>query len=264
MSNRLTLITGASSGIGAVYADRLARRGHDLILVARDRIRLGNLAAKLAQDHSVRVETFPADLSDPGDLARVEARLRSDSAIGMLVNNAGILSSGEIAAADPDRLESVIRINVVAVTRLAAAAAASFAGRGRGTIVNIGSVTALMAESFEPTYLASKAYVLAFTQALHHQLAPHGVNVQAVLPGVTRTPILDGFDEAALPSEIVMDAGDMVDAALAGLEAGEIVTIPSLPDVSQWAALEQARLLLAPNLSRSLPAERYRVGNGRS
>jgi uncharacterized protein len=255
------LITGASTGIGAIYADRLARRGHDLILIARDKAKLDALAARLSEETGVAVEVLPADLGKAGDLARVEARLRTDPAISGLVNNAGISGGGDIASVDPDRLEALIQLNAIALTRLSAAAAAAFSPRGEGTIVNIGSVTAFMAESFEPVYLATKAYVLAFSQALATQLAPKGVRVQIVLPGITRTPIWDkaGADVDAFPAEMVMNADDMVDAALAGLDLGELVTIPALPDHADFERLEEARLALGPNLSRSRPADRYRV-----
>lgn len=255
------LITGASTGIGATYAERLARRGNDLILVARDKVKLDALAARLARETGVAVETLAADLGRPDGLARVEARLRTDPAITGLVNNAGISGSADIATADPDELEAIIRLNVTALSRLSAAAATAFSARRAGTIVNIGSVTAFMAESFEPVYLATKAYVLAFSQALAAQLAPAGVRVQIVLPGVTRTPIWDkaGTDLTAFPREMVMEVGPMVDAALAGLDLGEQVTIPSLPDIADWQRLEAARLALGPNLSRDRPAERYAI-----
>ena len=175
------LITGASSGIGATYADRLSAAGHDLILVARDRAKLEALAEKLGARDGTRIEILPADLAVPADLRDVERRLLNDG-IDTLINNAGVSVGGAFESADPDRLEHLIDLNITAVTRLAAAAAAAFTARGHGTIVNIGSVTALLPERFEPTYLASKAYVLAFSQALAAQLADKGVRVQAVLP----------------------------------------------------------------------------------
>lgn len=261
MTKNKSLITGASSGIGATYADRLAAQGHDLVLVARDKMRLHALAQRLSSRYGIEAEALPADLLSTSDLNRIEARLREDPSITMLVNSAGMAGGGVVACADPDRLETIIRLNVVALTRLSAAAAAAFSARKAGVIVNLGSVTALMAESFEPTYLASKAYVLAFSQALRQELGPKGVTVQVVLPGVTRTEIWakSGNDIAALPQEMVMEVGDLVDAALAGLALGEPVTIPSLPDLSNWERLEEARLGLGPNLSRSAPADRYRV-----
>jgi len=258
MANK-ALITGASSGIGATYADRLAGRGYDLILVARDAKRLEAAAAELEARHGVSVETLPADLGDGEALARVETALRTDPAISLLVNNAGIAGPTAFVGADPALVESLLRLNVVALTRLAGAAADAFAGRGKGIIVNIGSVTSLAPERFEPTYAASKAFVLTFSQGLAAELAPRGVTVQAVLPGITRTEIWErsGRDLGAVPADKVMEVGDMVDAALAGLDSGEGVTIPSLPSLSDWQAFESARGALGPNLSGRSPAARY-------
>ena len=267
MTTRETaLVTGASSGIGAAYADRLARRGFDLILVARDRVRLGELAGRLAGETGVAVEVLPADLGAADDLARVERRLAAEDGPSFLVNNAGIAGGGPIATADPDRLEAMIRLNVVAVTRLAVAIAPRLARQGRGTIVNIASVTALMPDAFEPVYPATKAYVLSLSEGLDHELRAHGVRVQAVLPGITRTAIWAnaGHDVAAFPAAMVMEVDEMVDAALAGLDLGERVTIPSLPDMAEWQALVDARLRLRPGLSRSRAADRYATAGARA
>ena len=255
------LIPGASAGIGATYAERLARRGHDLLLVARDRVRLEALAARLRADTGVSVEVLPADLTQRADLARVEQRLREDARITMLVNNAGIAVAGSLVDADPDRLEAMIQLNVVAPTRLAAAVAPRFAAAGSGTLVNVASVLALAPEMFNGSYSGTKAYVLNLSQALQHELAPRGVRVQAVLPGATRTELWEraGIELANLPPSMVMDVNEMVDAALAGLDHGETVTIPSLPDQGDWEAYSAARLALAPNLSRDRAAPRYRA-----
>lgn len=256
------LITGASSGIGAVYADRLARRGHDLILVARDRQRLDALAARLTQQTGRRVEGLPADLAQPAERRRVEDRLRADPAISLLVNNAGIAASGGLVDGDLDRLEAMIQINAIAVMRLAGAAAPGFAARGRGTIINIASVLALAPELFNGVYSGTKAFVLNLSQSLQKEVGERGVRVQAVLPGATRTEIWErsGTDPAHLPQEMLMGVEEMVDAALAGLDQGELVTIPSLPDAGQWEAFNAARLTMQPNLSRDRAAARYRVG----
>lgn len=262
MTTRLeatALVTGASSGIGATYADRLARRGYDLILVARDVGRLEALARRLRAESGVAVEVLPADLTVRADLVRVEQRLRADPAIGVLVNNAGMAAPGDLLGADPDLLETMIQLNVTAVTRLAVAAADAFAARGRGTIINIASVLALLPERFNGAYSGSKAYVLNLSLALNQELAGRGVRVQAVLPGATRTEIWDrsGRPIDSLPPEMLMEADELVDAALAGLDQGELVTIPSLPDAGEWDALTAARLKLAPNLSRNHAAGRY-------
>ena len=257
----VAVVTGASSGIGAVYADRLARRGYDLIIAARDEARLNDLAVRLRAEAGVAVEVIPTDLTVRADVVRLEARLRDDPAITLLVNNAGASLSDPFAAADPDALEGLIQLNVVAVTRLANAAANGFSRAGRGTIVNIGSVVGLAPEFRNSVYGATKAFVLYLTQSLNEELAGSGVVLQAVLPGATRTEIWDrsGHGIENVPSEILMDVDELVDAALAGLDQGELVTIPSLPDPADWAALQAARLNLGPNLSKPHPAPRYGV-----
>ncbi|MEE4451081.1 SDR family oxidoreductase [Novosphingobium resinovorum] len=257
MTKGTFLITGASDGIGAVYADRLARRGHDLILVARRADKLEALAATITAETGVRVETLGADLARADDLARVEQRLREDAAITGLVNNAGIAGETTFAGADPAYLTGMIDLNVLAVTRLAAAIAPRLAEIGGGTIINMTSVTALMPDGFTAVYPATKAYVLAFTEALETELGAKGVRVQAVLPGITRTPIWTEAQLANFPAEMVMDVDDMVDAALKGLDLGETITIPALPDNADLDAYLNARRALRPNLSRNRPAERY-------
>ncbi|MGJ7514117.1 SDR family NAD(P)-dependent oxidoreductase [Pseudomonas baetica] len=259
-SKGTALVTGASSGIGAVYAQRLASRGFDLLLVARDQQRLDDAANKLRAEYGVQVEVLKADLTQKDDVLKLEQRLRSDSSISLLLNNAGVAADGLLANADTDQLEHMIQLNVTAVTRLASAAAASFAKAGRGMIINIASVVALFPERFNATYSASKAYVLSLTQSLNAELDGTGVKVQAVLPGVTRTEIWErsGIDASQIPAEMVMEAGEMVDAALSGLDQGELVTIPSLPDAADWDAFVAARLVMAPNLSKSKAAARYK------
>ncbi|MDP3783950.1 MAG: SDR family oxidoreductase [Sphingopyxis sp.] len=257
MTKQSFLITGASDGIGAVYADRLARRGHDLILVARRADKLAALADQLRSDNGVSVDIIAADLAKPDDLARVEARLRTDEAITGLINNAGIAGESSFVEADPAFLGGMIDLNIVAVTRLSAAIAPRLAAKGAGAIVNITSVTALMPDSFTAVYPASKAYVLAFTEALQVELGAKGVRIQAVVPGITRTPIWDEAQLANIPAEMVMDVNDMVDAALAGFDQGETVTIPALPDMADYDVYIAARSALRPNLSLARPAPRY-------
>ena len=260
MTTDTVLITGASTGIGAVYADRLARRGHDLILVARDRARLEALAGRLGDETGRRVEVMVADLTDPLGLRRVEGRLKADAAIGMLVNNAGMAASGTLAEVDPDLLERMVMLNSVAPMRLAAAAARGFLARGRGTVVNIASVLALAPERFNGVYSATKAFVLNLSLSMRQELGDKGTRVQAVLPGATRTEIWGraGVDVDQFPAEMVMGVEEMVDAALLGLDRDEAVTIPPLPDVAEWERFTAARLAMGPNLSRSQVAARYR------
>ena len=255
------LITGASSGIGAIYADRLARQGYDLILVARSADRLRAAATRITAETGRTVEIVGADLTDPAELAEVETLLRTDSSITLLVNNAGVGATAPLLTAEIGKMETIIDLNVTALTRLTYAAAPSFVARGHGTIINIASVVAVYPELLNGVYGGSKAFVLAFSQSLHHELADKGVRVQAVLPGATATEFWDvaGTPVQHLPQEIVMRTEDMVDAALAGLAQGELVTIPSLPEQGDWTAYETARQTLMPNLSRAEPAARYKA-----
>lgn len=255
------LITGASTGIGAVYADRLAKCGHDLILVARDRQRLDQLAARLAAETGRRVDVLVADLTQSTNLRLVEERLRNDTTITTLVNNAGLATMEPLAVADIEKIQRLIDLNVTAFTRVAAAVVPNFVARKRGTIINIASVVALAPEMISASYSASKAYVLAFTQAMQNELGAQGIRVQAVLPGATRTEIWErgGTDINNLPAEILMSVDEMVDAALSGLDQGELITIPSLPNLADWETYNKARIALGPNLSRNHAANRYKV-----
>jgi short-subunit dehydrogenase len=255
------LITGASSGIGATYADRLARRGHDLVLVARDEARLNALAARLRAEAGVAVSVLKADLTDKAGVRAVEQRLRDDAAITLFVNNAGMAPSQPLLSADLDRLDVLVELNVAAASRLAVAAAQAFVARGGGRIVNIASALAVAPERFNGVYSGTKAFLLALTQSLAVELAGKGVTVQAVLPGFTRTEIFDraGVDVSGMDPSRIMAVGEMVDAALVGLDRGEVVTIPSLADPAVWDAAEAARLALGPGLSNNHPAPRYGV-----
>ncbi|MCA1540410.1 SDR family oxidoreductase [Bradyrhizobium sp. NBAIM32] len=255
------LITGASTGIGAIYADRLAKRGHDLILVARNRQRLASLARRLGNETGRKVETVEADLTSPADLRRVEQLIRTNGDISVLVNNAGVGASAPLIDSDIDKMEDMIRLNVGALTRLTYAAVPGFIARGHGTIINIASIVAIAPELLNGVYGGSKAFVLAFTQSLVHELAGKGIRIQAVLPGATATEFWDiaGTPVHQLPAEIVMSADDLVDAALAGLDLGEVVTIPALADKSEWDRHESARLAMTNKLSSTIPAPRYNL-----
>jgi len=253
------LITGASSGIGAVYADRLARRGYDLILVARNRERLAALADRLTTETRRNVEVIDADLNDRAALAGVEARLREDASITLLINNAGAGTHTPLLESDVERMTRMIELNVTALTRLAYAAAPAFVSRGKGAIINIGSVVGIAPEILNGVYGGTKSFVLGFSQSLHHELAARGVRVQAVLPGATATDFwaVGGLPVENLDQNIVMTATALVDAALVGFDRGEVVTIPSLHAVEEWEAYEAARVAMSGHLSSNTPASRY-------
>ena len=254
------LITGASSGIGAVYADRLARRGHDLVLVDRDRDRLCSPASGITDDTGRSVEVLTADIGTAKGLRSVERVLATDASLTMLVNNAGRASSAPLLTSDPDEMQRMINLDVTALMRFACAACPAFTERGRGTVISVASVVALTPEQLNGVHVGVKAFAVAFTQSLHSELSSKGIRVQVVLPAATTTEFRrpDGISVERLPSRMVMSIITMVDAALAGLDLGEIVTIPSLPDVAQWDVYEAARQAMRRKLSRAEPAARYR------
>ncbi|MFS8049428.1 SDR family NAD(P)-dependent oxidoreductase [Rhizobium sp. BR 314] len=255
------VVTGASSGIGAIYAHRLANEGYDLILVARNGERLRALASRLTDETGRTVETLSADLGSKDDLARVEKVLREDQSITILVNNAGFGGTAPLIASDADKMQDMIDLNVTAVMRLTYAAVPGFVARGHGTIVNIASIVAIAPELLNGVYGGTKAFVLAFSQSLKHELADKNIRIQVVLPGATATEFwgIAGTPVELLPGEIVMSAESMVDASLAGLADGEFATIPALEDAGLLQAYEKARQALMPNLSRSVPARRYKL-----
>ncbi|MCQ8784087.1 SDR family NAD(P)-dependent oxidoreductase [Mangrovibrevibacter kandeliae] len=257
-SRSTALVTGASSGIGAAYADRLARRGHDLVLVARDAARLQTLAARLRSETGAAVDILPADLTKPADLAALEERLRQDGRIGLLVNNAGAVSPGGFAAEDLQPLYTLVDLNVTALTRLAGAAVQGFLAHGRGgAIVNLGSVVGFAPELFAGVYGATKAYVLALSQAMNAELAGKNIYVQAVLPSGTKTEIWERSGRAT--DDWMMDVDDLVDAALVGFDRREAVTIPPFEDAALFDTYETARKALLSQFRASKPATRYRT-----
>jgi uncharacterized protein len=260
MSTRpAVLITGASTGIGAVYAERFAQRGHDLVLVARDQARLDALAARLRSEHGVAVDVIPADLTQLGDLTTVETRLRDDARISILVNNAGAALSGSFIDQSTDSVAQLVALNTTALVRLASAIAPRLAKAGDGAIINIGSVVGLAPEFGMSVYGATKAFVLFLSQGLSLELSPRGVYVQAVLPAATRTEIWDrsGVDINTLNE--IMEVGDLVDAALLGFDRREPVTIPPLQEAERWDDLQSARQGLLGQIRQSAVAQRYQT-----
>ncbi len=258
-SHSTVLITGASTGIGAIYADRFARRGHDLVLVARDKARLETLAARLREETGAAVDTLPADLTQPGDLAAVETRLREDARIETLINNAGAALSGHFIDQSTDDVARLVSLNTTALVRLASAVAPRLAQAGKGAIVNIGSVVGLAPEFGMSVYGATKAFVLFLSQGLSLELTPKGVYVQAVLPAGTRTEIWEraGIDSSSMPD--LMGVEELVDAALVGFDRRELVTIPPLHDAARWEVLNAARQTLIGDIRQAHVAERYRT-----
>lgn len=254
------LITGASAGIGAVYADRLAKRGYDLILVARNGDRLKTLASRLAAETGRNVQTIAVDLNDKAGLSKIESVLRDDKSITLLLNNAGIGSVASVLAGNVDEMEAMIDLNITALTRLTYAVAPVFVAKGSGTIINISSAVAIAVENLNAVYSASKSYVLSFGHRLQRDLAEKGVRVQTVLPAATATEFWDVAGYAPVKAApTTMSAEDLVDAALVGLDQGELVTIPTLQDGDDWTRWEADRRALIPKFANANPAPRYGI-----
>jgi short-subunit dehydrogenase len=257
----IALVTGASAGIGAIYADRLARRGYDLILVARSKDKLDTVAKHIATNTGRAVRVIAADLTVDADLARVEEAIAATPDLTLLVNNAGFGATAPLLQADIAKMTDMIAINVTAPTRLIYKAVPGFVARGGGAVINIASIVAVSPELLNGVYGGSKAFVLALTQSMHHELADKNIKVQAVLPGATATDFWDisGVPLENVPKTWLMRADDMVDAALAGFDAGELVTLPAVEDSTLIDGLETARRALFGQLSGTAPASRYGI-----
>ena len=260
-SKKVALVTGASSGIGAVYADRLAARGYDLILVARRADRLEALCAQVSKAHGIKAESIVADLTQDHDLARIEAVLSTNEDVRVLVNNAGIARLGPVAQRSADDALSQIALNVTALTRLAQAVVPQFIRRNQGVIINIASALAIHSLPISAVYSGTKAFVMQYSRGLQQELAETAVKVQLVLPASTATEIWDlsGVPLAALNKDTLMTTENMVDAALAGFDQGETITWPSVADASLWEKYEAARSALFAGTQAGTPAPRYRI-----
>lgn len=228
---RRALVTGASAGLGEEFARQLAARDHDLVLVARRETRLASLAAELTDAAGVTVEVLPADLTDDGQVGAVESRLRNvDSPIDLLVNNAGFGTLGRFDTLPIERELQEIRLNVVAVVRLAHAATQAMLARGRGGVINVSSIGAHQPVPTMATYGATKSYVSSFSHALHQELGPLGVRVMVLEPGFTHTEFQARAgveaEQARVPWFLWGAPDDIVASALADFDRGRAVSVP--------------------------------------
>jgi short-subunit dehydrogenase len=258
----LAVVTGASSGIGEAYAERLAADRWDLVVVARSRDRLSELAARLNQDHGVTVRAVPADLSRPGEVERVGGEIGA-LPVDMLVNNAGLahyMPFADLAAAQAAEL---VDLNVLAPVLLTQAALPGMLARSRGTIINIASLLAFSGAArtlFLPkraVYAATKSFLVTFSQVLAAEVSDRGIQIQVVCPGVVRSQFhsRQGLDISAVPQ---MEPGQVVEASLADLADGVLVSVPGLDDTEALARLDAASLeLMGVTRTTELPA-RYR------
>jgi len=263
-SKKTAVVTGASSGIGAVYADRLAARGFDLVLVARRADRLASLAEKLSKQYGIKVQSLVADLEKDEDIAKVEHVLANDPSVTMLVNNAGLARLRTMAESTRDDSRAQMALNVVALTRLTETVLPVFVARNEGTIINVASVLAVESWAISSVYSGTKAYVLAFSRGIQDELAKANSNVklQVVLPASTATEIwtegVSGVPMSALKQDTIMTTENCVDAALSGLDMGEAITMPSVENDSLWTTYDTARAHLFAATQTGTPASRYR------
>jgi uncharacterized protein len=259
-SKGVAVVTGASSGIGMVYAERLARRGYDLILIARRKDRLEAVAERLRTAHAVSADVVVADLARPDDLERALTIVGGNSRITMLVNNAGAARFIPFANTNASDIDLTLDVNAKAATHLSRTVLARFKANDHGTIVNIGSMLSFFFLSINCAYSGTKGYLMNFTRGLQDEVAGSNVAVQLVIPAVVATEIWEkgGFPLSALDPETIMTAEDCVDAALAGLDRGEKITFPSLEDDKLWADFEAARMKLLAATQTKVPASRYR------
>ncbi len=222
---RMALVTGASSGIGAVFARKLAARGYGLLLVARRKERLQQLAAELGN-----AEVLPADLSAGTDLRRVEERILALQNLEFLVNNAGFGTLGRFWQVDVEEQDRMHRVHVIAIVRLTHAALKGMVARNRGNIINVSSVAAFLHNPHNVSYGSTKAWINSFTEALHVELRSAGspVRVQALCPGFTYSEFHDilGIDRSIIPRSLWLSAEHVVDRSLLGLERNELIVIP--------------------------------------
>lgn len=226
----VALVTGASAGIGEEFAEHLAKKGYDLIVVARSADRLERLAVRLRAAYQVAVDVLPADLTESEDLRSVERRIEGLPRLDLLVNNAGFGTMGRFSALDPDQEEAEIRLNVVALMRLTRAALPGMLRRDRGTVINVSSLAGFQPGPFNATYAATKAYVTSFTESLGEELRGTQVRMQVLCPGFTRTEFQDraGIDVSDLPDIAWMSAAAVVESSLAALDRGELVHVPGV------------------------------------
>ena len=256
--SRRALVTGASSGIGRAFADRLARDHYDLCVVARSEDRLTALAAELRARSGIAVEVWPADLTDEAEVTRLVEAL-GERPPDLLVNNAGLGTVGPFAELDPAGEEREVRLNVLAPLRLTRAALPGMIERGHGAIVNVSSLAGISPAPYTATYAASKAFLTSFTEAVYEELRGSGVRVQALLPGFTRTEFQDraGIDKSQIPSFAWLSPEAVVEASLASLARGEVICVPGagyrvLSGLQRLAPRSLTRRFLAAAMRRTL------------
>jgi short-subunit dehydrogenase len=259
MTKGTAVITGALGGIGAPYAEGLAKRGYDLLLVARQEKEAGEFARQIVSKTGRKVAALSHDLSDPKDLIKLETFLESNPDITLLANIAGAATFSPFSKIETVDIDQTIAINVTALTRLNHAVVPRFAQKGGGVIVNFASILAFHPWPELNVYNAAKSFVVSLSQALQSELRAKGVLVQVVSPSATATSFWEkaGFSHSNLPPSAVMSAEDVVQAALVGLDKREEWVMPSLANTTMWDNFQKARGDLVNGLMNGKLADRY-------
>lgn len=248
--SKTALVTGASSGIGEAYANQLAARGYDLIIVARREDRLQRLASDLKQKYSKNIQIIVADLANFTDLERVSNCIADAENFDLIVNCAGLGALGTSQQVKPQSVTHMLQVNVIALTHLSLIAAKRFSQQGSGNIINIGSIIAAMPVAGAGAYSGSKAYVLNFSKALQAELKSQGIRVQVIMPGPIKSEFFANTP-SPFPEALFMQPETLVDIALQALDKGEDVIFPNLEDISLWEQYEISRSALVRGLTQS-------------
>ena len=254
-TSRTILITGASSGIGTAFARSLASQGYDLVLVARREAQLRSLADEVQRKFNVNAQVFPADLSDPIQVKRLETQVAEIGDLEILINNAGFGVPGKFVEIQAERNAEMIQVHILATVRLCRAALPGMISRGRGSIINVSSIAAFMATPRNATYSATKAYLNVFSEALQDELKGTGIRVQALCPGLTHTEFHDhpGYEDykRRIPEFFWMQAEDVVRESLDALKKGRVICIPGFKNrlivaiIRNWLGALAAKALAA-------------------
>jgi uncharacterized protein len=264
----LAVITGASSGIGAVYADRLAARGHDVLLVARSASRLKRQAAAVEAAYGVAAEVLVADLTEPVEVQWLASRLEGESELAVAVNSAGFGGYGPFADLPPSEVAALTTIHVATIARLTHAAVRAMRPGGSGAVINVASLLAFSAAmpagrlAQRALYAGGKSFIVTFSQTLARELEGTGIQIQACVPGIVDTPFSHGSNAPAPPPDMVMPPEEVVEASLAALDLGEAVCVPGLEDSALLEQLGELQLEIMLGGNRTNRAPRYRESAG--
>jgi len=253
------VITGASSGLGEVFAERLAKRGYDLKLVARRKDRLDAIAQNLEGKYGIKVTNIVADLGSLTELEKVAEDIKNDKSISMLINNAGTSTLASSTSTSVSKQQEMVNVNVTAVMLLSNAVLPQFIEKNEGTLINIASILGFYSLPISSIYSGTKGFVIQYTKGLQEEVKGTNIRIQLANPATTATELWEvgGVPLSALEQATIMTSDNCVDAILAGLDKGELTTHPSVNDQNLIYAYEDARIKLMQGSQSGLPAERY-------